>query len=201
MWRRIATSTSACAPYPAWSASPSTFTTPLGGSIWDTDIEDRSQVRRQLEREPGQPRAISRRSARRSSPAATSMRATSPAAPGSPSSPNHSSNKFLKGPPIGQHFVVPDDRGRAGLDLEIVGVVSDQKYLDIRETNPKIFFLPSSQELGAAPTAALCAAIDGAARPIDRGHHRDGGGIRSDGDDPLRARSIRRSPRRCCRSA
>jgi putative ABC transport system permease protein len=47
--------------------------------------------------------------------------------------------------------VVPDDRGRAGLDLEIVGVVSDQKSLDIRETNPKIFFLPASQELEPRP--------------------------------------------------
>ena len=110
-------------------------------------------------------------------------------------------DKFLKGPPIGQHFVVPDDRGKAGLDLEIVGVVSDQKYLDIRETTPKIFFMPSSQELEPRPLRRYVLRSTEPPAAIDRGHHRDGGGLRPDGDDPLRARSIRRSPRRCSRSA
>jgi hypothetical protein len=54
-------------------------------------------------------------------------------------------NAFLKGAAIGARFTVPDDHGKAGTEYEVIGVVADQKYLDIRETNPKIFYVASSQ--------------------------------------------------------
>ncbi|MGH9384994.1 MAG: FtsX-like permease family protein, partial [Vicinamibacterales bacterium] len=53
---------------------------------------------------------------------------------------------FFDGAAMGRRFTVPDDRGGAGQELEIVGVVADQKYLDIREANPRIFFVPSLQD-------------------------------------------------------
>ena len=55
---------------------------------------------------------------------------------------------YLKGPAIGAHFTVPDDRGKSGLDYEVIGIISDQKYLDIREANPKIM----SRRRRRAPT-------------------------------------------------
>ena len=128
----------------------STFTTPLGGSIWDTDIEidhkfagnsDVNQVSPGYFATLGTPIIAGRDFDARDVPGSTRVAIVT----------QSFADKFLKGPPIGQHFVVPDDRGRAGLDLEIVGVVSDQKSLDIRETNPKIFFLPASQELEPRP--------------------------------------------------
>ena len=55
------------------------------------------------------------------------------------------SDAFLKGAGVGAHFTVPDDSGKAGTDYEVIGVIEDQKYLDIRETNPKIIYTPSAQ--------------------------------------------------------
>ncbi len=126
------------------------FTTPLGGSMWDTDIEvdhkfagnsNVNQVSPGYFATLGTPIIAGRDFDERDVPGSAKVAIVT----------ESFVNEFLKGPPIGQHFVVPDDHGKAGLDLEIVGVVSDQKYLDIRETTPKIFFMPSSQELAPRP--------------------------------------------------
>jgi predicted permease len=53
---------------------------------------------------------------------------------------------YLKGRGLGAHFTVADDRGGAGTEHEVIGVVGDSKYLDIRESRPKIFFTASSQD-------------------------------------------------------
>ncbi len=57
---------------------------------------------------------------------------------------------YFKGAAIGAHFTVPDDRGKSGLDYEVIGVISDQKYLDIREANPKIMYEASAQSTDPA---------------------------------------------------
>jgi predicted permease len=55
------------------------------------------------------------------------------------------SDAYLKGAGVGAHFLVPDDRGGAGVDYEVIGVIADQKYLDIREANPKNLYTPAAQ--------------------------------------------------------
>lgn len=53
--------------------------------------------------------------------------------------------EYLNGAGVGAHFVVPDDHGGRGLDHQVIGVIVDQKYVDVRETRPKILFTPSAQ--------------------------------------------------------
>jgi len=55
------------------------------------------------------------------------------------------SDVYLKGAGVGAHFTMPDDHGRAGADYEVIGVVEDQKYSDIREAKPKVIYTPSAQ--------------------------------------------------------
>ncbi|HYE88175.1 MAG TPA: FtsX-like permease family protein, partial [Vicinamibacterales bacterium] len=55
------------------------------------------------------------------------------------------SDAYLKGAGVGARFHEPDDSGGAGTDYEVVGVTADQKYMDIRDTRPRIFFIPSAQ--------------------------------------------------------
>ncbi|HYB95493.1 MAG TPA: ADOP family duplicated permease [Vicinamibacterales bacterium] len=52
---------------------------------------------------------------------------------------------YLNGAGVGARFHQPDDLGKAGTDYEVIGVIADQKYVDIRETHPKTFFVPSAQ--------------------------------------------------------
>jgi predicted permease len=47
--------------------------------------------------------------------------------------------------PIGRRFTT-DDRPGAPIDIEIVGVVRDAKYVDLREKTPRHFYLPIWQE-------------------------------------------------------
>jgi predicted permease len=128
----------------------SVFTTPLGGSIWDTDIEidhkfagnsDVNQVSPGYFATLGTPIIAGRDFDERDVPGSARVAIVT----------QSFVDKFIQGEAVGRHFVVPDDHGKAGLDLEIVGVVSDQKYLDIRDTNPKIFFMPASQDLAPRP--------------------------------------------------
>jgi predicted permease len=62
------------------------------------------------------------------------------------------SDAYLKGAGVGARFHEPDDHGGAGVDYEVVGVVADQKYTDIREAQPKTFFRPSAQSSDLSPT-------------------------------------------------
>jgi len=52
---------------------------------------------------------------------------------------------YLKGAGVGAHFMVPDDRGGPGTEYAVIGVIADQKYMNIRETHPKTFYMPSAQ--------------------------------------------------------
>jgi putative ABC transport system permease protein len=56
------------------------------------------------------------------------------------------SEAYLEGAGVGAHFTVPDDRGGAGTDTEVIGVIADQKYADVREVDPRVIFLPSAQD-------------------------------------------------------
>ena len=58
---------------------------------------------------------------------------------------------YLNGAGVGARFHEPDDRGGSGFDYEVVGVVADQKYTDIREAQPKTFFRPSAQSTDLSP--------------------------------------------------
>jgi putative ABC transport system permease protein len=79
---------------------------------------------------------------------------------------------------MGRRFTVPTDTGQPGTELEIVGVVGNQKYLDIRESDPRIFFVPSIQDeaprpvrryviRAAQPPAQTMAAITAAVTALD----------------------------------
>ena len=59
---------------------------------------------------------------------------------------------YLEGAGVGARFHEPDDRGGSGLDYDVIGVVADQKYTDIREAQPKTFFRPSAQSSDLSPT-------------------------------------------------
>lgn len=52
---------------------------------------------------------------------------------------------YLKGAGLGARFTEPDQLGGAGTDYEVIGIMEDQKYMDLRETHPKSFFVPSAQ--------------------------------------------------------
>jgi putative ABC transport system permease protein len=56
------------------------------------------------------------------------------------------SEAYLKGAGVGARFTIPDDRGGAGTEREVIGVIADQKYADIREVDPKVVYTPSAQE-------------------------------------------------------
>jgi putative ABC transport system permease protein len=90
------------------------------------------------------------------------------------------SDSYLKGAGVGAHFTIPDDQGKAGTDYEVVGVIANQKYMDIRETNPEILFEASAQLpdppgltrryviRAATPPAQTMAAISSTVAAFDR---------------------------------
>jgi putative ABC transport system permease protein len=121
-----------------------TYTTPLGGSFSDTDIEvDHEFVGNANVNRIGpgyfqtlgttilEGRDIDERDTAGSTMVALVTKSFADA--------------YLKGAAVGARFTVPDDRGKAGIEYEVIGVIADQKYLDIRELNPKIMYLPSAQ--------------------------------------------------------
>ena len=114
-----------------------TYTTPLGGSFSDTGIEVDRQAGRRGERQSRQSRLLRRRWARGSWPAATSTSVTPQGSTIVALVTKSFSDAYLKGAGVGAHFTVPDDRGKGGTDYEVIGVIEDQKYLDIREAHPQ----------------------------------------------------------------
>lgn len=87
---------------------------------------------------------------------------------------------FFMGNPIGQRFTMPSHSGGPGVAYQVVGVVADQKYGDLREANPRIFFVPSAQDpfpsttrryviRSSQPQAATMAAVGAAIAAFDRG--------------------------------
>jgi putative ABC transport system permease protein len=60
---------------------------------------------------------------------------------------------YLTAPAVGQRFTIPDDRDdRPGTEFEVIGVVANQKYLDMREEAPRILYNASSQNPTPSPT-------------------------------------------------
>jgi putative ABC transport system permease protein len=57
------------------------------------------------------------------------------------------SEVYLKGAGVGARYTEPDDfDSKAPTQYEVIGIVADQKYMDLRETQPKTMFLPSAQQ-------------------------------------------------------
>lgn len=126
------------------------YTTPLGGSTWDTDVEIDGKVAGGSN--------VNRVSAGYFATLGTPLLAgrdfDERDRPGSPPVAIVTASfaaKFFAGAALGKHFLRPSDTGEGGADYQIVGIVADQKYDDIRENGTRIYFLASSQDL--APPA------------------------------------------------
>jgi predicted permease len=120
------------------------FTTPLGGSFSDTDIEidhrfvGNTYVNRVS---PGYFATLGTRIISGRDFDARDTRGSTMVAIVTKSF----SDGYLKGAGVGAHFTIPDDRGKPGTDYEVIGVIADQKYTDLREAQPKVLFVASAQ--------------------------------------------------------
>jgi predicted permease len=138
---------------PGVASIAETFTTPLGGSFSNTDIEidnkfaGNAYVNRVS---PGYFATLGTRILSGRDFDARDTRGSTMAAVVTQSF----SDGFLEGAGVGAHFKIPDDRhsaspqhasGRPGIDYEVIGVVADQKYMDLREAQPKVLFIASAQ--------------------------------------------------------
>ena len=120
------------------------YATPLGGSIWDTDIQIGDQIEGFAYGNrvgPGYfatlatPLLAGRDFDRRDGPESPLVAIV-----------NQSfASKFFEGDPIGQRFTHPNDSGGPGTTFEVIGLAANQKYADLREASPRIFFIPSRQ--------------------------------------------------------
>jgi predicted permease len=151
--------------------------TPLGGSFWDTDI----QIGDRIQGDSYGNRIGTRYFETMGTPLLAGRDFDSRDGPGSPTVAivNQSfAAKYLSGHPVGQHFTIPSDTGGAGRRYEVVGLVGDQKYGDLREVNTRIFFVPSAQEAelptvrryvirSSRPAAATIAAVGRAVAGFD----------------------------------
>ena len=130
-----------------------TYTTPLGGTFSDTDIEldhkfvGNAYVNRVS---PGYFATLGTRIVSGRDFDARDTRGSTTVAIVTKSF----SDSYLKGAGVGAHFKIPDDRDGAsaqqatshpGVDYEVIGVIADTKYMDIREAQPKILFTPTAQ--------------------------------------------------------
>jgi predicted permease len=121
------------------------YTTPLGGSFSDTAIEvdgkpkgesNRNRVSAGYFATLGTPMLAGRDFDDRDGPGSGRVAIVNEAF----------ARHFFGGDAMNRLFTVPDDRGGQGQELQVVGVVATQKYLDIRESDPRIFFVPSIQD-------------------------------------------------------
>jgi predicted permease len=129
---------------PAVTSIAETYTTPLGGSFSDTDIQvDHTYVGNAYVNRvsPGYFATLGTRMASGRDFDARDARGSTPVAIVTKSF----SDGYLKGAGVGAHFTIPADRGTGGTDYEVIGVVANQKYMDIREADPRILFTPSAQ--------------------------------------------------------
>ena len=153
------------------------YTTPLGGTIWDTDVEidghvkgdsNVNQVSPGYFATLGTPILAGRDFDERDRPGAPNVAIVS----------ESFATTYFDGQAIGKRFLRPSDTGPGGTEYEIVGVVADQKYGDVRAANTRIYFLASSQNTSPtlirryvirstqAPSATI-AAVAAAAGAID----------------------------------
>ena len=120
------------------------YATPLGGSFWDTDIHVGDQFKGVSYgnrigpgyfKTLGMPLVAGRdfdRRDRSGSPLVAIVNQTF-------------AKTFFDGDPIGRNFTWPNDAGGPGVTYEVIGLAPDQKYGDLREANPNIFFVASAQ--------------------------------------------------------
>jgi putative ABC transport system permease protein len=121
------------------------YTTPLGGSFSDTAIEVDGKPKGESNRNRvgpgyfatlGTPMLAGRDFDDRDGPGSVRVAIVNEAF----------ARHFFAGDAMNRRFTVPDERGGQGEELEVVGVVATQKYQDIRESDPRIFFVPSNQD-------------------------------------------------------
>src|SRR5688572_8813631 len=130
-----------------------TYTTPLGGSFSDTDIEiDHKFVGNAYVNRisPGYFATLGTRLLSGRDFDARDTRGSTPVA-----IVTHSfSDAYLKGAGVGAHFKIPDDRDGAspqhagnhpGTDYEVIGVSADTKYRDTRNPQQRILSTPPAQ--------------------------------------------------------
>ncbi len=177
-----------------------TYTTPLGGNMSDIDVEiDRKAVGNAWVNwiapgyfaTLGTPVLAGRDIDVRDVPGATLIAVVT----------RSMADVFLDGHAVGKRFTVADGRNGPGREYEVVGVVADQKYVDPRDSKPKIVFLPSAQVAEPAPLRRryVVRATTNRSRRSRRCPRPSPHLIR-----PLRFATRRSRPkwkRRCCRSA
>jgi predicted permease len=120
------------------------YATPLGGSFWDTDIQIGAQLKGVSYGNrigPGYFKTLG-------TPLVAGRDFDHRDRSGSPlvAIVNQSfAQAFFAGDPIGQRFTWPSDAGGPGVTYDVIGVVANQKYGYLRESNPNIFYVASAQ--------------------------------------------------------
>ena len=135
---------------PGVRSAAEAYTTPMGGNIWDTDIvTDRreqgtsygNRVSPRYFETLGTPILAGRDFDARDVPGAGLVAIVNQAF----------ASKYYDGRAVGRHFTIPSDSGGPGEQYEIIGIVGDQKYLDLRVRHERIMFTASAQ-LRSLPT-------------------------------------------------
>jgi predicted permease len=162
---------------PGVESAAEAYTTPMGGNVWETDVEIDgvhkglgygNRIGPGYFRTLGTPLLAGRDFDERDRSGAPRVAIV-----------NRSfAERYFGGNALGRRFSEPSDTGAPGDEYEIVGIVGDQKYINLREANPPIFFSASAQlrslptvrryvVRSAGTTAATIAAIGGAVSEYD----------------------------------
>ena len=162
---------------PGVESAAECYTTPMGGNIWETDVaidgvmqgsSNGNRISPGYFRTLGTPLVAGRDFDERDRPGSLRVAIV-----------NRSfAEKFFGGQALGRRFSEPSDTGVPGDEYEVVGIVADQKYIDLREANPRIFFTASAQlpslppirryvVRSSAATASTIAAVGAAVREFD----------------------------------
>ncbi|HET9369286.1 MAG TPA: ADOP family duplicated permease, partial [Vicinamibacterales bacterium] len=161
---------------PGVESAAVSYTTPMGANAWKTDVEVDGRTGMSHGNRIG-PRYFETLG----TPLVAGRDFTEGDRTGSPlvAIVNRSfAEAYFGGQALGRRFSEPSDTGGPGDEYEIVGVVADQKYDDLREANPHVFYAASAQQpelpltrhyvvRSRASTAATMAAIGAAVREFD----------------------------------
>jgi putative ABC transport system permease protein len=164
---------------PGVQSAAAAYTTPMGGSSWDPDIE----TDRQLKGSSNANRVGPRYFETLGTPIVAGRDFNDVDRPGSAlvAIVNQSfAATFFDGDALGRRFRITADGGGPGLEYSVVGVVADQKYQDLREANTRIFFTALAQHprleasrryviRSAAPPRDTIAAVAAAVAAFDPG--------------------------------
>lgn len=162
---------------PGIESAAEAYTTPMGGNVSDFDVvsdagESGSSYGNRVSagyfRTLGTPLLAGRDFDGRDGPGATRVALVS----------QSFASRFFDGNALGRRFTVPNDRGGAGTEYEVIGIVGNQVYLDLRETHPPIAYFASAQLpeqplqrryviRAAAPPQATIAAVGAAIASFD----------------------------------